>query len=41
MRVGEAVVGGNQVTPQDQVAGVQVHVSPAALTDGEVRETLF
>ena len=39
-RVGEAAVGGNQAPPQAPAAGVQVHVNPAALTNGELRAAL-
>ncbi|TMX03019.1 hypothetical protein EJD97_018773, partial [Solanum chilense] len=39
-RVEEATAGGNQDPPQARVAGVQVHVNPAVLKDGEVREAL-
>ena len=39
-RVGEATAVGNQAPPQAPVAGVQVPVNLAALTDGNVREAL-
>ena len=38
--VEEAATGGNQAPSQAPAVGVQVPVNPAALTDGEVRETL-
>ena len=40
-RVCEAVVGGNQAPPQAPTVVDQVHVNPARLTDGEVREALL
>ena len=39
-RVEESAAGGNQAPHQAPSAGVQVPVNPAALTDGEVKETL-
>ena len=39
-RVGEAAARGNQAPPQATVAGVQVPVNPAALTNGLVRDAL-
>ena len=40
-RVGEAASGRIQARPQDPAVRVQVTVNPAALTDGDVRATLF
>ena len=39
-RRGEVATGGNQVPPQAPAVGMEMHVNPAELTDGEVRTTL-
>ena len=40
-RFEEAAIGGNQAHPQAPAAGVQGHVNPAGMIDGEVREALL
>ena len=40
-RIDEAAAGGNQAPPQAPAAAGQVHVDPAGLIDGELRETLL